>query len=125
MSKVEKRKVERGRWKEVETLETSPRQSPARFVNLTPAGPSTKHQIPPFKLPHQHLSNPTTMSGASTGSTATTKATVSDSKDTTKPLQPQKAAQLEEDDEFEDFPVEGIPPSPPPPLAIQWERGLD
>lgn len=31
-----------------------------------------------------------------------------DSKDTTKPNQPQKpTAQLEEDDEFEDFPVEG------------------
>ena len=31
-----------------------------------------------------------------------------DSKDDSKPLQPQKpAAQLQEDDEFEDFPVEG------------------
>lgn len=49
-----------------------------------------------------------TMSGAASGSQATTKATVSDSKDESKPLQPQKpAAQLEEDDEFEDFPVEG------------------
>jgi hypothetical protein len=35
-------------------------------------------------------------------------ATVSDSNSNSKPLQPQnKAAQLEEDDEFEDFPVEG------------------
>jgi 26 proteasome complex subunit DSS1 len=42
------------------------------------------------------------------GQPETAKATVSDSKDDTKPLQPQKpAAQLEEDDEFEDFPVEG------------------
>lgn len=50
------------------------------------------------------------MSGASTSTnTATTKAPVSDSKDTT-PAQPQKpAAQLEEDDEFEDFPVEDWP----------------
>ena len=49
------------------------------------------------------------MSGAAAGSSNTTKATVSDSKDDSKPLQPQKtAAQLEEDDEFEDFPVEGI-----------------
>lgn len=41
----------------------------------------------------------------------TSKATVTDSKDDTKPLQPPKqAAQLEEDDEFEDFPVEGSPP---------------
>lgn len=49
------------------------------------------------------------MSGAAQGDNATTQAVVSDSKDTSKPLQPQKpAAQLEEDDEFEDFPVEGI-----------------
>ena len=41
----------------------------------------------------------------------TTKSTVSDVKDTSKPLdasgQKAPAAQLEEDDEFEDFPVEG------------------
>ncbi|KAF2717744.1 hypothetical protein K431DRAFT_288269 [Polychaeton citri CBS 116435] len=50
------------------------------------------------------------MSGAATGDTNTTKQTVSDNKDTSKPLQPQKpAAQLEEDDEFEDFPVEDWP----------------
>ena len=49
------------------------------------------------------------MSDAASGSAATTKAIVSDSKDDSKPLQPQKpAAQLEEDDEFEDFPVEGM-----------------
>jgi hypothetical protein len=48
------------------------------------------------------------MSGAAQGSQNTTKAVVSDSKDTSQPLQPQKpGAQLEEDDEFEDFPVEG------------------
>ncbi|KAK4506570.1 hypothetical protein PRZ48_000302 [Zasmidium cellare] len=47
------------------------------------------------------------MSGAAAGDAATTKATVSDNKDTSKPLQSNKpAAQLEEDDEFEDFPVE-------------------
>lgn len=48
------------------------------------------------------------MSGASTGpSNPTHQATVSDNKDTSKPLQPSKtSAQLEEDDEFEDFPVE-------------------
>ncbi|KAM0697329.1 hypothetical protein Q7P36_003400 [Cladosporium allicinum] len=47
------------------------------------------------------------MSGAAQGSQNTTKAVVSDSKDTSQPLQPQKpGAQLEEDDEFEDFPVE-------------------
>jgi hypothetical protein len=49
------------------------------------------------------------MSGAAQGSQNTTKAVVSDSKDTSQPLQPQKpGAQLEEDDEFEDFPVEGM-----------------
>jgi 26 proteasome complex subunit DSS1 len=49
------------------------------------------------------------MSGAAQGSSNTTKAVTSDSKDTSQPLQPQKpAAQLEEDDEFEDFPVEGM-----------------
>lgn len=48
------------------------------------------------------------MSGAAQGDQATTKAIVSDNKDESKPLAPQKpAAQLEEDDEFEDFPVEG------------------
>ncbi|PSK37436.1 hypothetical protein B9Z65_2178 [Elsinoe australis] len=51
------------------------------------------------------------MSGAAQGNVNTTKATVKDTNDTTKPLQPQKpnAAQLEEDDEFEDFPVEDWP----------------
>jgi len=50
------------------------------------------------------------MSGAAQGNANTTKATTSDTKDTGKPLQPQKpAAQLEEDDEFEDFPVEDWP----------------
>lgn len=45
---------------------------------------------------------------STTNAAETTKATVTDSKDDSKPLQPQKpAAQLEEDDEFEDFPVEG------------------
>jgi hypothetical protein len=48
------------------------------------------------------------MSGAAQGDANTTKAIVSDSKDDSQPLAPQKqAAQLEEDDEFEDFPVEG------------------
>ena len=48
------------------------------------------------------------MSGAAQGSADTTKAVTTDSKDTSQPLQPQKpGAQLEEDDEFEDFPVEG------------------
>jgi len=50
------------------------------------------------------------MSGAATGNHSTTKATVSDSQDESKPFRPQKpAAQLEEDDEFEDFPVEDWP----------------
>ncbi|KAF1356752.1 DSS1/SEM1 family-domain-containing protein [Delphinella strobiligena] len=50
------------------------------------------------------------MSGAAQGGVATAKATVSDSKDDSKPLAPQKpVAQLEEDDEFEDFPVEDWP----------------
>ncbi|KAL1585251.1 hypothetical protein WHR41_05784 [Cladosporium halotolerans] len=48
------------------------------------------------------------MSGAAQGSQDTAKAGLaSDSKDNSQPLQPQKpGAQLEEDDEFEDFPVE-------------------
>jgi len=55
--------------------------------------------------PHNNLPN---MSGAAQGSASTTKAVTTDSKDTSQPLQPQKpGAQLEEDDEFEDFPVEG------------------
>ncbi|RYF12989.1 MAG: hypothetical protein EOO77_16440, partial [Oxalobacteraceae bacterium] len=48
------------------------------------------------------------MSGAAQGDANTAKAVVSDRKDDSQPLAPQKqAAQLEEDDEFEDFPVEG------------------
>ncbi|KAF1841146.1 uncharacterized protein K460DRAFT_410535 [Cucurbitaria berberidis CBS 394.84] len=48
------------------------------------------------------------MSGAAQGGNATTKAVVSDSKNGEQPLAQDKkpAAQLEEDDEFEDFPVE-------------------
>lgn len=47
-------------------------------------------------------------SGAGGGTAINTQAIVTDSKDESKPRQPQKpAAQLEEDDEFEDFPVEG------------------
>jgi 26 proteasome complex subunit DSS1 len=49
------------------------------------------------------------MSGAAQADASTTKTTVSDRKDDSQPLAPQKqAAQLEEDDEFEDFPVEGV-----------------
>lgn len=49
------------------------------------------------------------MSGAAQADATTTKAVVSDRKDDSQPLAPQKqAAQLEEDDEFEDFPVEGV-----------------
>lgn len=48
------------------------------------------------------------MSASAQGNQNTTKAVVSDSKDSSQPLSAQKpAAQLEEDDEFEDFPVEG------------------
>ena len=48
------------------------------------------------------------MSGAAQGDAQTAKAITSDRKDDSQPLAPQKnAAQLEEDDEFEDFPVEG------------------
>ena len=52
------------------------------------------------------------MSAAAEGSGPTTKATVSDAstlKDQQKP-----AAALEEDDEFEDFPVDGMPHSREP-----------
>jgi 26 proteasome complex subunit DSS1 len=45
---------------------------------------------------------------SSTNEPEAQKGNITDSKDDSKPLQPQKpAAQLEEDDEFEDFPVEG------------------
>jgi len=51
------------------------------------------------------------MSGAAQGDQNTTKTNVSDVKDNSKPLDGSgnkpPAAQLEEDDEFEDFPVEG------------------
>jgi len=51
------------------------------------------------------------MSGAASGNDSLNKhkdAKTQDAKDDSQPLHPQKpAAQLEEDDEFEDFPVEG------------------
>lgn len=49
------------------------------------------------------------MSASAQDSTNTTKAVVSDAKNGEAPKDEKKpAAQLEEDDEFEDFPVEGI-----------------
>jgi 26 proteasome complex subunit DSS1 len=67
----------------------------------------THHRLQHNNL-HNNLHNPPKMSGAAQASSNTTKAVTSDSKDTSQPLQPQKpGAQLEEDDEFEDFPVEG------------------
>ena len=49
------------------------------------------------------------MSGAAQADAKNTQGVVSDRKDDLQPLAPQKqAAQLEEDDEFEDFPVEGV-----------------
>jgi hypothetical protein len=49
------------------------------------------------------------MSGAAQANTSTAKATTSDHKNDSQTPAPQKqAAQLEEDDEFEDFPVEGV-----------------
>jgi 26 proteasome complex subunit DSS1 len=54
------------------------------------------------------------MSGAAQADANNTKGVVSDRKDDSQPLAPQKqAAQLEEDDEFEDFPVEGVLKLPP------------
>lgn len=49
------------------------------------------------------------MSGAAQGGSNTAKATAGDSKNGDQPLTQDKkpATQLEEDDEFEDFPVEG------------------
>ncbi|PNS19766.1 hypothetical protein CAC42_7733 [Sphaceloma murrayae] len=50
------------------------------------------------------------MSGAAQGDASTSKGTVKDTNDTSKPLQPKtNPTQLEEDDEFEDFPVEDWP----------------
>lgn len=61
------------------------------------------------------------MSGAAQADANTTKAVVSDRKDDSQPLAPQKqAAQLEEDDEFEDFPVEGM--SLPRPRLVRRKR---
>jgi 26 proteasome complex subunit DSS1 len=50
------------------------------------------------------------MSGSAQGSSDMKKAVVNDSKNGEQPLAPEKkpATQLEEDDEFEDFPVEGM-----------------
>ena len=69
-----------------------------------------------FLLPKpQYL--PATMSAAADGSGPTTKATVSDSTDSSTLKDQQKpAAALEEDDEFEDFPVDGMSHSREPKL---------
>lgn len=67
-----------------------------------------------------------TMSGAANGTSQTTKAVVSDSKDSSQPLAPPKvAAQLEEDDEFEDFPVEGKSAPPYPSLSTLGGRDIE
>lgn len=69
------------------------------------------------------------MSGAAQGNTNFNKhkdATTQDAKDDSQPLQPQKpAAQLEEDDEFEDFPVEGRSTRgrSSPRMAFEYEMG--
>jgi len=83
-----------------------PRPTPSLQDQKSP-GPERKSKT---NLKHIHQHPPTTnMSGAAQGDNATTKAIVSDTKDDSQPLAPQKpAAQLEEDDEFEDFPVEGM-----------------
>lgn len=63
------------------------------------------------------------MSGAPQGDAATTKAVVNDSKDTSQPLAPQKpVAQLEEDDEFEDFPVEGTHSTNAASSRFEWSN---
>lgn len=56
------------------------------------------------------------MSGSAQGSNDMKKAVVNDSKNGEQPLAPEKkpATQLEEDDEFEDFPVEG---------TLEWLKG--
>lgn len=67
---------------------------PARTVS---ARSETKHNHPTA-----------TMSGAAQGSAATTKAVTDDKSKNGEPAAEKKpAAQLEEDDEFEDFPAEG------------------
>lgn len=55
------------------------------------------------------LHKSSTMSGSAQGSNDMKKAVTNDSKNGEQPLAPEKkpATQLEEDDEFEDFPVEG------------------
>ena len=59
------------------------------------------------------------MSAAADGSGPTTKATVSDSTDSSTLKDQQKpAAALEEDDEFEDFPVDGTSPFREPNCSI-------
>ncbi|KAK5140975.1 DSS1/SEM1 family-domain-containing protein [Cryomyces antarcticus] len=70
------------------------------------------------------------MSGSgSTTAAPTTKATVQDTKDTSEPAVPQKpAAALEEDDEFEDFPVEDWTQDaagPPAGTTHLWEESWD
>jgi hypothetical protein len=59
------------------------------------------------------------MSGSAQGSNDMKKAVVNDSKNGEQPLAPEKkpATQLEEDDEFEDFPVEGM-------LCV-WSKRMD
>lgn len=47
------------------------------------------------------------MSASAQGSAATTKAVVDDKKNGEPAKEQKPAAQLEEDDEFEDFPIEG------------------
>jgi hypothetical protein len=70
--------------------------------NTTPHTPHQRTLTPTFRTPAK-------MSGSAQGSADTKKAVVPDTKNGEQPLNADKkpAAQLEEDDEFEDFPVEG------------------
>jgi len=58
------------------------------------------------------------MAASAQGSASTSKAVASDSKDDTKDAVQKPAAALEEDDEFEDFPVEGASRTSFPNLSV-------
>jgi 26 proteasome complex subunit DSS1 len=65
------------------------------------------------------------MSGAAQGSAATTKAATDDKSKNGEPAAEKKpAAQLEEDDEFEDFPAEGTYPPGRSSIKAAEARGM-
>jgi hypothetical protein len=106
----------------------STEQAQQTALSTTPLlGTATNPSQPPLPFP-----SPTMSAAPASGAAPTVKATSTDAA-TTPPKDQKPAAALEEDDEFEDFPVEGalraLPSlcgshGPPPQFCVGWGKGM-